>query len=151
MIWLSCFVHSNKMFKYKNKISSPCLSVTDDQFSLASANGYQAVHGFDSRLHGLTYRDTGDDTWGFCSYTGTVFCVEWALKNAYINAILALFWRVCFNQYMTSKLSHLSLLPLCFTVLLWSPFVSFLQLFIYQFINTYFAVDGSSQSIDYPA
>ena len=40
------------------------LSVTDDQFSLATANGHQGVHGLDPSLHGLPHGDAGDDARG---------------------------------------------------------------------------------------
>ncbi len=43
---------------------SPSLSVSDDELSLTPPNGHEAVHGLDSRLHGLTDRDTRDNTWG---------------------------------------------------------------------------------------
>lgn len=49
----------------------PGLPVTNDQLTLASANGHQAVHGLDSSLHGLPHRDTGDDTRGLKTHTPT--------------------------------------------------------------------------------
>jgi hypothetical protein len=52
-------------------ICLPSLPVTDDQLTLATANGHQAVHGLDTRLHGLLHRDTGDDAWGLQTHTPT--------------------------------------------------------------------------------
>lgn len=49
----------------------PSLPVTNDQLTLTSANGHQAVHSLDPSLHGLPHRDTGDDTRGFQTHTPT--------------------------------------------------------------------------------
>ncbi len=49
----------------------PSLPVTDDQLTLASANGHQAVHGLDSSLHGLPHRDAGDNARGLQTHTPT--------------------------------------------------------------------------------
>jgi hypothetical protein len=40
----------------------PSLSITNDQFSLTSANGHQRIHSLDTCLHWLPHRDSGDDT-----------------------------------------------------------------------------------------
>ena len=62
-----------KILKKKKKKSKslPGLPVTDDQLTLASANGHQAVHSLDPSLHGLPHRDTGDDTRGLQTHTPT--------------------------------------------------------------------------------
>merc|ERR1719402_516935 len=49
----------------------PGLSVTDDQFSLSSANGHQRVHSLDSSLHGLRHGLSGNDSW--CLQANSVF------------------------------------------------------------------------------
>ena len=50
-------------------ILSPSLSVSDDQFSLSSANGDQTVHCLDTSLHRVTHRDTRDDAWSLHTHT----------------------------------------------------------------------------------
>ena len=49
--------------------SLPGLPVPNDELTLATANGHQAVHSLDSSLHGLPDRDTGDDTGGLKTHT----------------------------------------------------------------------------------
>ena len=41
-----------------------CLSITDDQLTLASANGHEGVDGLEASLHGLVHGLPGDDAWG---------------------------------------------------------------------------------------
>ena len=49
--------------------SLPSLSVSDDEFSLSSPDGYEAVHSLNTCLHRLSYRDTRDDAGCLCSYS----------------------------------------------------------------------------------
>ena len=44
------------------------LSVADDQLTLATADGHEAVHGLDTGLHGLLDRLPGDDAGGLQSH-----------------------------------------------------------------------------------
>lgn len=60
-------------------IDLPSLSVTNDQLSLSTANGHQTVYGFDTSLHGLPHRDTGDDARGLQTHTSTLVGTKWAL------------------------------------------------------------------------
>ena len=57
-----------------------CLSVTNDQLSLSTSNGHQTVYSLNSCLHGFSYRDSGDDTWGLYSYTSPLGSVKWSLQ-----------------------------------------------------------------------
>lgn len=59
----------------------PGLPVTNDQLTLASANGHQTVHSLDTSLHGLPHRDTGDDTWGLQTHTPTDFGTQGTLRK----------------------------------------------------------------------
>lgn len=59
----------------------PGLPVTDDQLPLASANGHQTVHSLDTSLHGLSHRDTGDDTRGLQTHTPTGFGAQGTLRE----------------------------------------------------------------------
>jgi hypothetical protein len=54
------------------------LSITDDQLSLASTNWDQRVNSFQTRLHWLVDRLSGDDTWGFDVDSSSDFGVDWA-------------------------------------------------------------------------
>ena len=65
-----------------------CLSVTDNQLSLATPNWHQTVHSFDTSLHGLTNRDTRDDTRSFHTHTSTFLCHYWSLKGHQKNSKL---------------------------------------------------------------
>lgn len=57
----------------------PSLPVTNDQLSLASANGHQAVHSFDTSLHGFPHRDPRNDARGLQTNTPTGFRSQRAL------------------------------------------------------------------------
>lgn len=60
---------------------SPSLPVTNDQLSLATANGHQTVHGFDASLHGLPHRDTRDDPRGLQTHTPALLGAQRSLKE----------------------------------------------------------------------
>jgi hypothetical protein len=45
--------------------SLACLSISNDEFSLTSANGHKGVYGLQTGLHGLMNGLSRDDTWGF--------------------------------------------------------------------------------------
>lgn len=57
----------------------PSLTVSNDQLSLATANGHQTVHGFDAGLHGLPHRDAGDDARGLQTHTPTLLRAQGSL------------------------------------------------------------------------
>lgn len=57
----------------------PSLSVTNDQLSLATANGHQTVHGFDAGLHGLPHGDARDDARGLQTHTPTLLGAQGSL------------------------------------------------------------------------
>lgn len=57
------------------------LSVSNDQLSLATSNGNQAVHSLDPGLHGLPNRDARDDARGFHTNTGTLVGHYWTLSR----------------------------------------------------------------------
>ena len=58
------FGHILSSFTFVNSISMrvKVLPVTNDKFTLSTTNGHQRVDGFDTGLHGLADRLTGDDT-----------------------------------------------------------------------------------------
>merc|ERR1711970_53968 len=54
------------------------LSITDDQFSLASTDWDQRVDGFQTRLHWFVDGFSGDNTWGFDVDSSSFFGVDWS-------------------------------------------------------------------------
>ena len=57
--------------KRKTCIYIPSLPVTDDELTLATPNGHQAVDGLDARLHGLPDGDARDDARGLQPHAPT--------------------------------------------------------------------------------
>lgn len=51
----------------------PSLPVSNNELTLPTANGDQAIHGFDASLHWLPHRDTGDDARGLQTHTSAGF------------------------------------------------------------------------------
>ena len=54
------------------------LSITNNQFSLASSNWHQGIDGLESGLHGLVHRLSWDDTWGFEFDSLSVVGLDWS-------------------------------------------------------------------------
>lgn len=62
----------------------PCLTITNDQFSLTTTNWHKRINGFNAGLHWFPYRDTWNDTRSFNTNTETLFGFYWTLA---INGI----------------------------------------------------------------
>lgn len=56
-----------------SRVCTPRLSVSNDELTLPTANGDQAIHGFDTSLHWLPHGDTGDDARGLQTHTSAGF------------------------------------------------------------------------------
>lgn len=54
------------------------LSITDDKFSLSSADGHQTVDGFKTGLHGLVDRLSRNDTGGFDFNSVSLRALDWS-------------------------------------------------------------------------
>ena len=68
------------------------LTVTNDQLTLATADGHERVDGLDAGLHGLAHRLAGDDAWGLDTDTGAGHVLgKGALSTASISRILEAF------------------------------------------------------------
>jgi hypothetical protein len=56
----------------------PSLSVTNDQFTLSTANWHQRIDGLDTGLHGLSHRNTWNDAGSLDTDTETGLGVQWS-------------------------------------------------------------------------
>jgi len=72
------------------------LSITDDKFSLASADWDQGVDGFQTRLHRFVDRFSGNNTWGFDVDSSSFFGINWSFAvdgvSEWINDSSEEFW-----------------------------------------------------------
>jgi hypothetical protein len=96
------YLYSNCSKVQQDKL--PCLPVSVDQFSLATTNWYKTVHSFDSSLHRFFYRNSWDNTGGFCSYTSSCLAIQWTLKFITIYSTLSFFLQQSNDQIIQMKI-----------------------------------------------
>jgi len=63
--------------------SWPCLTVTNDQLALSTADRYKTVDGFDACLHWLLDRDAWNNAWSLHTDTSSLG-LDWTLQCTHI-------------------------------------------------------------------
>ena len=64
-----------------NQLFLPSLTISNDQFTLTTANGHKTVHSLDSSLHRLAHRRTGDDAGRLDTDTVTLGALDSSLQQ----------------------------------------------------------------------
>jgi len=73
----------------------PSLPVSNDELTLTTADGDQAVHSFDASLHRLPNRDTGDDAGGLQTHASADAAAKGALRGRKRSQLEQLVVRSC--------------------------------------------------------